>query len=355
MKQQTASWGLAAIWLTVNISAAQTLSPTTQPEGISRTPTLAVLAFESNLKQPKDSGRMVADVLSARLGGLGDVTVVERQDIEKILAEQKLALAGMVSVTQATQVGKMLGAQLLVTGRITVVEKHIHMMCKAISAETSQVKGFFLILPQDASFGDMLDKVAATLAESVPTWVNRLVPADRRPPDDIAVLRNVLAKRELPTVAVVISEQHFGRTILDPAVETEFKRLLTEVGIRPKLASPIALKKLLSNLEQPEKLRQLFADTHYLICGEAFSESGGNMHGLAVGLARAEVRIIDLRVGKTLLVDRATARAADLGEQLAAKTALQKAGRRLAVRMLVKFFKQLPSVPKPSGTRTKGG
>ena len=43
-----------------------------------------------------------------------------------------------------------------------------------------------------------------------------------------------------------------------------------------------------------------------------------------------------------LIADRETGRAPDLSEHLAGKTALQKAGRTLAMRMLPKLIKQLP-------------
>ena len=87
------------------------------------------------------------------------------------------------------------------------------------------------------------------------------------------------------------------------------------------------------------RLSRLLAGTRYLICGEAFSERGGTIHGLVVGVGRVELQIIDLQTGKILIADRETGRAPDLSEHLAGKTALQKAGRKLAMRMLPKLIK----------------
>ena len=289
---------------------------------------------------------MIADILSARLGALGDLIIVERQDIEKILTEQKLTLAGLVSPDKAVQVGKMLGAQLLITGRVTSTGTRIYVICKVINAETSQVKGFFLSLEQNVSFDDLLDKTGGKLSKSLPAWTKQLIPPERRKPGDVAVLKKLLANKALPTVAIIVPEQHIGRAVIDPAVETEFKMLLTRAGVKPVELSESAIKTACQDLKDLARLSRLLAGTRYLICGEAFSERGGTIHGLIVGVGRVELQIIDLQSGKILIADRETGRAPDLSEHLAGKTALQKAGRKLAMRMLPKLIKQLPKVEK---------
>ena len=58
------------------------------------------------------------------------------------------------------------------------------------------------------------------------------------------------------------------------------------------------------------------------------------MGRLRFASARAEVNVIRRRDGRIVLADRATTRGVDLAEQVAGKTALQKAGRRLAASLL---------------------
>ena len=137
-----------------------------------------------------------------------------------------------------------------------------------------------------------------------------------------------------------------GRAVMDPAVETEFKMLLTRDGVKPVELSESAIKAAAHDLKNIAHLSRLLAGTRYLICGEAFSERGGTVHELIVGVCRVELQIIDLQTGKILVADRETARAPDLSEHLAGKTALQKAGRKLAMRMLPKLIEQLPKVEK---------
>ncbi len=307
---------------------------------------VALLTFQSNLKDPEQSGQMLADILSTRLSAAGDLTVVERQDIEKILAEQKLTLAGLVSPDQAAKVGKLLGARLLVTGRVTASGKSIYVICKTISTETSQVKGFFLTLPGNTAFDSLVEKTGSKLSETLETNAKILIPADQRAPDDITVLKKLLTGREIPKIAVVIPEQHMGPRIIDPAVETEFKTLLTKSGIEPVILSDSTVREVCGNIKNYSRLGQVLSGTRYLIFGEAFSENGGVVQGLTIGLARIEISIIDLEKGTIILADRTTARAPDLAEHLAAKTALQKGGRILAVKMLPELIKQFPEFKK---------
>lgn len=334
-----------------DLCTASTSLPTSRPQKAKkpvRPPTLAVLEFQSDLKEPADSGRIISEILSARLSAVGAVTVVEREDIAKILAEHKLTLSGLVSDREAVKVGKLLGAQLLLTGRIATIGTNRYMICRVISAETSQVKGFALDFDANAALNDLLKKTTSKLSESLPGLIEVLIPKKKRGPTDVTILKKLLKGKAVPAVAVVIAEQHRGRPIIDPAVETEFKMLLTRIGIKPTALTAETARNVASNVNNYARVSQLLAGTRYLICGEAFSEPGGTVHGLSVGLARAEIQIIDLKSGKILFADRGKARAPDLAEHLAAKTALQKVGRKLAVKLLPKLIRQLPDAPKSS-------
>jgi TolB-like protein len=305
--------------------------------------TVAVLTFDSDLKTPEKAGELMADVLSARLGAMGDVMVLERQDVAKVLSEQKISLSGLVAPDQAVQVGKMIGAKLLVCGRVTTTGTKVYLVCKVIGTETSQVKGFFLSLPQNTSIDDVLDKGGQKLQESLPGWAKELVPAAQQGPDLEADLKKLLDGKAPASVAVVAPEVHVGQRVIDPAVETEFKRLLTHTGVPVTALKAEAAGEVSANIKDFTQLARTLAGTRYLVYGEAFSEAAGTVQGMTIALARVEIQIIDLESGKVLLADRATARAADLAEHLAAKTALQKAARELAAKMLPTLYAQFPA------------
>lgn len=61
-----------------------------------------------------ESLKNIAAVAEAELSASGDFNLLERQQIDNVLAEQKLSLAGMIDATSAIQVGKILATDLLV-------------------------------------------------------------------------------------------------------------------------------------------------------------------------------------------------------------------------------------------------
>ncbi len=64
-------------------------------------------------------GDGVADMLTTALVKSGKFAVMERQDFDKILDEQKLGQAGAITPESAPKVGKALGVELLVIGSVT--------------------------------------------------------------------------------------------------------------------------------------------------------------------------------------------------------------------------------------------
>lgn len=64
-------------------------------------------------------GKGVADMLATALVKSGKFVVVERNELSKILEEQKLGLSGLVTPQSAPKVGMLLGVQAIVTGSVT--------------------------------------------------------------------------------------------------------------------------------------------------------------------------------------------------------------------------------------------
>jgi curli biogenesis system outer membrane secretion channel CsgG len=64
-------------------------------------------------------GAAAADEMTTQLVKTGKFTVVERAQIDAVLAEQNLGPSGAVTAATAPKIGKLIGAQFLVTGSIT--------------------------------------------------------------------------------------------------------------------------------------------------------------------------------------------------------------------------------------------
>lgn len=64
-------------------------------------------------------GRGMADMLITELVKTGSYTVIERTALDKIMAEQKLGMSGLVTPQTAAQAGKLLGVEIAVIGTVT--------------------------------------------------------------------------------------------------------------------------------------------------------------------------------------------------------------------------------------------
>ena len=85
-------------------------------------PRVAVMNFANNSSWSwwgDHLGEAAADELVTQLIKGGNFTVVERSQLEAIMAEQKLGQTGAVDTSTAARIGKLLGVQLNITGSIT--------------------------------------------------------------------------------------------------------------------------------------------------------------------------------------------------------------------------------------------
>jgi len=67
-------------------------------------------------------GDEFSDAITHHLFKTGRVDVVERQELEKIIREQKLSMTGILDSDKTVRVGKLLGADVIVIGRGTSLD-----------------------------------------------------------------------------------------------------------------------------------------------------------------------------------------------------------------------------------------
>lgn len=104
------------------VAAALLLAAASPAFAQSARPRIAVMNFENNSTWTwwgDNLGKAAADELVTQLVKTGNFTVIERAQLEAILAEQRLGASGAVSAATAAQIGKILGVQLILTGSIT--------------------------------------------------------------------------------------------------------------------------------------------------------------------------------------------------------------------------------------------
>jgi len=86
-------------------------------------------------------GRSIANVLTADLSSLLPVTVVDSAEVRESLSDRKVQIADPLEPSEASQVGRTLGATTLVSGRVYMDGNDIIIAAKVVSATTGQTLG----------------------------------------------------------------------------------------------------------------------------------------------------------------------------------------------------------------------
>lgn len=293
-----------------------------QPNRPKVTP-VALFAFEERGAGARDMGQKVADLLFARLAVKDELSLVERAELKKTLAEAELNLSGAVKAGEATKVGQLTGAKILVTGSVIHVDKKLILVAKIIGTETSRVVGASV----DGKLTDELDalvtKLADKVAESIGQKSDELVAKVVVKADRLTALKQQLKKGARPSVMIKVGERHIGAATIDPAAQTELMLFCKELGFE------------VIDADEGQKVK---ADV--IISGEGLSTFAVRRGNLMTVKARLEVKAVDRATDKVLAVDRQTVVVVDLTEALAGKSALQEAAALVAERLLPKLLKE---------------
>lgn len=67
----------------------------------------------------RNVGTGVADMMVTALAGTKKYTLIEREKLDKVLGEQRLGASGAVTAQTAAKIGRLLGANYIITGSIT--------------------------------------------------------------------------------------------------------------------------------------------------------------------------------------------------------------------------------------------
>jgi len=314
-----------------------------EPQNQVNKTTIAIIDFESKAPGNPELGKQISDILTARLSIYDEFELIERQKIEELIKEHELNLTGMVETSQAISVGKMLGAKIMIFGRAFVVDKDIYMVAKLVGTETTIVKGVMAKGKLEGELSDVIDQLVEKLTEGLEKWANNLLPPNEKLINRITVLKEKLKGKKLPCIAVSVPEDHINRILIDPAAETEIKKVLKEVGFEIIEIKGNDLPQWVKDFQKdPQKsLPSDISTVDVLITGEGLSEYGTRIGGLISCTARLELNAIDLKTRKIINVDRTTKRAVDLTESIASKTALQASGNELAINFIEKIAEQL--------------
>ena len=129
--------------------------------------TVAVLPFEASGDELKNVAPEVSQLMTTYLSGKEGISLVERDKLDKAISEMGLGISGTVDPQTAAQIGKIVGAKILISGRVFAVQSELFLVAKIIGTETSQVLAESVSLPVKNSYADatqqLADKVVATI------------------------------------------------------------------------------------------------------------------------------------------------------------------------------------------------
>jgi TolB-like protein len=101
--------------------------------------TIAVVEFSDLKGNVTNFGRFLSEELITRLYQTKKFKVIERQQLNKIIAEQKLSLTGLVDPASAQKLGRVLGVDSIVFGSISDLVKTLKINARLIGTETGEV------------------------------------------------------------------------------------------------------------------------------------------------------------------------------------------------------------------------
>jgi len=137
--------------------------------------TIAVVEFTDLKGRATDFGRFLSEELITKLYQTGKFKVIERQLLNKILAQQALSLTGVIEPSSAKQLGRILGVDAIASGTVTDLAQSLRVNARLISAETGEV---FAVASTEIFKDESVVKLMVEQpSNSIPTNISSITPA----------------------------------------------------------------------------------------------------------------------------------------------------------------------------------
>ncbi len=138
---------------------------TTSPLAFEGTPMVAILPFlnDSPTATLDDMELGFAELFQSALSEVPGVRLVERQALEKILSEQKLSESGLVDDSTAVALGKLAGAQILLSGSFFEHDSDLVIQVRTMSAESGRIIGATRVAGKTSDFDQLIEQLTNQL------------------------------------------------------------------------------------------------------------------------------------------------------------------------------------------------
>jgi len=282
-----------------------------EPEPIS----VAVLHFDGPRKTLNNN---LTALLTADLSANQRFSLVERAELDKVLAEQSLGKSGNITPETAANIGKLTGAKILIVGREFnggTADSGLIVIASVVGAENGRtyshtVEGAFTDLVK------LVSQLAENISQTITNHADTLLPKqeDERARKLQAAIESVQGKK-LGKVAVKIDESIANEHQPSHVTEVELGRALQKAGF--------------TIVDEKSRQRADIA-----ITGDAVAAKPEKRGELFSTAATVQIKARELASGNIVFLDSQHSSASGLGEQTTAKEALTGAAGELAARLI---------------------
>ena len=140
---------------------------------------VAVIDFESIGDDP-NIGRGVTEIVRTELIKTGKYEVVERALLNKVLEEQKFQISDLVDPTKAVELGKLLGADLILTGSVVKIGTSYTINARFIDVRTGTAK------KAEAIRGNEINELTYMSSQLITILEQEVKPGPVAPPEKAA-------------------------------------------------------------------------------------------------------------------------------------------------------------------------
>ncbi|HWU40431.1 MAG TPA: CsgG/HfaB family protein, partial [Candidatus Acidoferrum sp.] len=109
----------------------------------------------------------IGEVFTTKLGSLSCFNLVERIKISEALKEMELGQTGLIDENTAPQVGKMIGAEGLVTGSFQIAGPAIRIDARLLDVETGRIYAFAGTFGELDKIFEAQDRIAASFLDAL--------------------------------------------------------------------------------------------------------------------------------------------------------------------------------------------
>lgn len=160
---------MLSILLALATLVATLTTPARPPHAAPEPKTLAVLYFDNNTGDVDYDalGRGIAAMMITDLAAVDGVKVVEREHLQDLVKEMDAQHSRYFDSTTAVKVGKLAGAEYVVTGALAAVKPRIRIDTRVVRVETGEIVKTAKVQGDEEKFFELQQKLARQLTDDL--------------------------------------------------------------------------------------------------------------------------------------------------------------------------------------------